>query len=220
MHAAATPDEDRRRASRAERTAHLMRSAGGRRDHHHAGLGGKSTNRCGDLSDRDESARFEHRGPRQDQDGPLLGTDLRNPDLAARHSWLHASASRQNGSHRSGWRWYAARSDFARAVSTAAATPSRAAAEMLIPNCRARCARSSSSVKVVRVEAIPLTLAAHDADPVRLGDAQGASRVSLDREADAALRAAHPADDTLGSEAAESYNFMDKSSYVRYGAGP
>lgn len=59
------------------------------------------------------------------------------------------------GSTRSGYLSYADRSDRTSADRTAAATPSRAAAEMLIPSWRARSASSSSSVKVVRVDAIP-----------------------------------------------------------------
>jgi len=117
-------------------------------------LGCEAADRCRDLRDGDEVANVDHLRSRPHQDGPCLAADLGRPDLASRQSSLQASASFQNGSGRSGRRSYAARSAWANAARTAAETPSRAAAEMLIPSCRARSARASSSVKVVRTEAI------------------------------------------------------------------
>ena len=57
------------------------------------------------LGDRHECAHIDDLGSRQYQNGPALPTDLGQPDLTAVHSSVHASASVQNESGRSGCRW-------------------------------------------------------------------------------------------------------------------
>jgi hypothetical protein len=112
---------------------------------------GKASYRRRDLGDGDHRTNVQDLRASEDQHGPLLLSDLSEPNLSSDHSSPHASASFQNVSGCSGCRSYAARSDWANADRTAAATPSRAAAEMLIPRRRACSATDSSSVNVVRV---------------------------------------------------------------------
>ena len=117
-------------------------------------LGCQTTHRACDLGDRDQCSDFEDFVACENQHRSPFSSDLGKPDLSSVHSSPQASASFQNWSGRSGRRSYASRSALARASRTAAATPSRAAAEMLIPSRRALSASDSSSVKVVRVVAI------------------------------------------------------------------
>src|SRR5947209_17726165 len=56
----------------------------------------QAADRCRDLRDGDEVAYVDHFRPRKYQDGACLTTDLCQPDLASRQSWLQASASVQN----------------------------------------------------------------------------------------------------------------------------
>jgi hypothetical protein len=50
-----------------------------------ANLGGETSYRRRDLGHGDELAHVQHLRARQHQNGPLLATYLRQPDLASRH---------------------------------------------------------------------------------------------------------------------------------------
>ena len=54
------------------------------------------------LGHRDQRARVEHLRTGEDQNGSPLSAGLRQPDLAATHSWPHASAPSQKESGFSG----------------------------------------------------------------------------------------------------------------------
>jgi hypothetical protein len=77
---------------------------------------------------------------------------LSQPDPSLLHGWTHDSTSVQTESTLSGCFAYASLSAFSMAARTASVTPWRAAAEMFTPNLRASWARSSSRLKVVRVD--------------------------------------------------------------------
>ena len=99
----------------------------------------------------DELSDTNHPGARKNQDGSRLAPSLTQPYFASSHSSIQASASIQKGSGCSGKRRYASRSDSNILERTAAATPSRAAEERLIPSLRASSANSLLRVKVLRV---------------------------------------------------------------------
>src|SRR5579859_4905141 len=113
-----------------------------------------ATDGSSDLRYGNKGSHIQHFGSRQHQHRAPFASNLGEPQFASPHCSPHASAWRQNTSGRSGCLRYASRSDRASAARTAAATPSRAAAETLTPNSRARSARFSSRLNVVRTVAI------------------------------------------------------------------
>src|SRR5690606_27936378 len=118
---------------------------------------------CGgrDLGDGHQRTNVEHLGASEDEHRAPLAADLGQPHLTPVHSSAQFSASVQNSSTFSGLFRYAARSACTKAARTAAATPSRAAAEMLTPRRRACSASESSRVNVVRVAPTATMLAGY-----------------------------------------------------------
>lgn len=71
----------------------------------HVDLGRQATDGRRDLGNCYEIAHVDDFRAGQDQNRPLLSTDLSQPELASPHSSPQASASVQNASGRSGCRW-------------------------------------------------------------------------------------------------------------------